>query len=205
MRIIDQSYEITRLNKEIDIEEICKAYCICYASSVPVTYTTQCDFIRKHRIHESPLEHSIMTVKFITNRGISHEIVRHRHCAYSQQSSRYCNYSNKRFGNEVTFIRDSHAIEQGLNDIWVDGLKRSEQEYLDRIKKGQKAEEARGCLPHDLATILIVSTNFREWRNIFKLRCDSHAHYQMRELMNPLLEEMRKELPCVFDDIYPHY
>lgn len=205
MRIIDQSYEITRLDKERDIAEICKSYCICYGSPVPETFEEQCEFIRKHLKHESPIEHSIMTVEFVTNRGISHEIIRHRHSAYSQQSSRYCNYSNKRFGNEVTFIRDSHIIEQGLDDIWMEGLARSEREYLHRLELGQKAEEARGCLPNDLATLLRLSTNFREWRTIFKLRCDSHAHYQMRELMNPLLEEMRKELPCIFDDIYPSY
>lgn len=201
MRIVDQSYDILRLDKERDVEMITRGYCICYNTPVPDSYKKQCDYIRKHRQHESPLEHSIMTVLFTINRGVSHELVRHRHAAYSQQSTRYCNYSNNRFGNEITFIKDSHAFKSIVDDIWQEGLRKSEKEYFTRLDLGQKPEEARGCLPNDLSTKLLVSTNFREWRNIFKLRCDSYAHYQMREVMQPLLDEVTKELPCVFDDI----
>lgn len=208
MRIINASYDILRFNKEEDVKAIANGYCICYGTTLPDTYEKQCELIRKRRDdgrypfeHGSPLEHSIMTVVFTINRGISHELVRHRHCAYSQQSTRYCNYSNNRFGNEITFIEDSASFESAVNDIWKNGLYNAEKEYFDRLNVGQIPEQARGCLPNDLATILQVSTNFREWRNIFMLRCDSHAHYQMREIMKPLLEEMKQELPCIFDDI----
>ena len=201
MKLIDASYEITRLDKVADIREICEAYCMCYATPVPDSYDAKCEFIKKHRRHESPLEHSIMTVNFTINRGISHELVRHRHTAYSQQSTRYCNYQNERFGSEVIFINDSHAYELAIEDIWKEGLKRSESEYFARLDLGQAPEEARGCLPNDTATKIKVSTNFREWRSIFTLRCDSHAHYQMREVMRPLFNNVVVELPCIFDDI----
>lgn len=201
MKIIDARYEILRFEKEVDVDIITRAYCKCYKRDVPKTYEEKCNFIRKHRKHESPLEHSIITVDFTINRGISHEIVRHRHCAVTQESTRYCNYSADRFDNQLTFIKDSHAYEDKIDDIWEEGLRRVEKEYLTRIDFGQTPEEARGCLPIDLATNIMISTNFREWRNIFKLRCDSPAHYQMREVMTPLLHELQNELPCVFDDI----
>ena len=199
MRIIDSSYEILRFDKERDVEMICLGYCICYNTPVPDTYEKQCEFIRKHIKHESPLEHSIMTVLFTINRGISHELVRHRHTAYSQQSTRYCNYSNNRFNGEITFIKDCASYKSTIDELWKEGLERSEKEYFARLDLGQTPEEARGCLPNDLATKILVSTNFREWRHIFALRCDSHAHYQMREVMKPLNEQVAKELPCVFD------
>lgn len=201
MKIIDANYEIVRFEKEIDVYAITRAYCKCYKRPIPETYDERCDFIRKHRKHESPLEHSILTVDFTINRGISHELVRHRHCAFTQESTRYCNYTANRFGNELTFIKDSHAYEDKIDDIWEEGLKRVEQEYFARIELGQTPEEARGCLPNDLRTSIMISTNFREWRSIFKLRCDTAAHYQMREIMIPLEYELKNKLPCVFDDI----
>jgi thymidylate synthase (FAD) len=201
MKLIDSSYEIITCQPEIDVRDICMAYCVCYATPVPKTFEEQCEFVRKHRHHEAPLEFSRLSCMFTVNRGISHEIVRHRHTSYAQQSTRYCNYQNGRFGSEVTFIKDSHAYESAINDIWKEGLKRSESEYFARLDLGQAPEEARGCLPNDTATKIFVSTNFREWRNIFKLRCDSHAHYQMREIMQPMFEEVKGVLPCVFDDI----
>lgn len=201
MKLINSSYDILRFDKERDVEMITRGYCICYNTPIPDTFEKQCEFIKKHRHHESPLEHSIMTVEFTINRGVSHELVRHRHTAYSQQSTRYCNYSKYMFNGELIFIKDSKTFESAVNDIWMKGLENVEHEYMSRIFAGQKAEEARGCLPNDLATKLLVSTNFREWRAIFKLRCDSHAHYQMREVMRPLFDEVVNGLPCVFDDI----
>ena len=205
MKILDASYKIVRLQKEIDVDQISDAYCMCYETPHPTSYEKQCDIIRNHRKHGSPLEHSIMTVDFVINRGISHELVRHRHTGYSQQSTRYCNFSKNKFGNSVSFIKDSRiSIDNAaLYDLWIRGLQADEDEYFARLNMGQTPEEARGCLPNDLATRLKVSTNFREWHDIFTLRCDTHAHYQMREIMRPLCEEMIRELPCIFDDIHP--
>lgn len=207
MKIIDASYTIDHFEPEEDIRRIAKAARICYKFPELKTFDEQQALVRRLRDrdpqhpHHSPLEHSSLSVDFIINRGISHELVRHRHTAYSQESTRYCNYSQKRFGNEITFIKDSASFESLVNDIWIDGLNRAEEEYFKRLDAGQSPEEARGCLPIDLKTELYVTTNFREWRNIFNLRCDSHSHYQMREIMRPLFEEVCSKLPCVFDDI----
>lgn len=205
MKIVDATYTIKRLDKEIDIREIADAYCKCCNTPLPETYEKQCELIKRHRKEGSPLEHSIMTVDFVINRGISHELVRHRHTAYSQQSTRWCNFSKNKFGNNISFIRDSRVSINNakLYDIWILGLQDVENEYFARLNAGQTPEEARGCLPNDLKTELKVSTNFREWHDIFTLRCDSHAHYQMREVMRPLCDEMIRELPCIFDDIHP--
>lgn len=202
MNIIDASYEVITFQPEIDVRDICIGYCVCYATPVPKTFDKQCEFIRNHRKHESPLEHSRMTVLFTINRGVSHEMVRHRHTAYSQESSRYCNYSNGRFGHELTFINDySIAKDSDEYRTWILSRANDEQEYFDRLEFGALPEQARGGLPNDIATKLLVTTNLREWRSIFKLRCDSHAHYQMREVMRPLFKEVNGVLPCVFDDI----
>lgn len=202
MNIIDADYSIITFQPEIDIHDICLGYCLCYATEVPKSFQDQCDFVRRHRKHESPLEHSRLTVLFDINRGVSHEIVRHRHTAYSQQSTRYCNFSKGKFGSEVTFVNDyTIAKDSKAYENWIKGREADEKEYFSQLDFGLTPEQARGGLPNDLATRLLVTTNFREWRSIFKLRCDSHAHYQMREVMRPLFEEVSGILPCVFDDI----
>lgn len=202
MRIVDADYEIIQFLPITDAFRICLGYSICYGVPIPTNFKDQCEYIRKHREHESPLEHSSMSVLFTVNRGVSHQLVRHRHTAVSQESTRFCNYHNKRFGNELTFIKDIHTINNAeAYVLWLDGLQKSEDEYMARLSAGQRTDEARGCLPIDLKTKLLITTNFREWRNIFKLRCDSHAHYQMQEVMRPLFKDVCDELPCVFDDI----
>ena len=198
MKIIKQSYKITRFNPEIDVYDICDGYCTCYHSKMPPTFEAQCEFIRKHREHESPLEHSRLSVKFFINRGISHELVRHRLASFSQESTRWCNYSKDRFGNELTFTDDETIKEFfSTNDL----LETIEQKYIDMLAAGFKAEQARAILPNNLKTTLLVTANFREWRHIFAERCTKRAHYQMREVMIPLFREVNSVLPCVFDDL----
>lgn len=204
MIIEEQSHNILLFDKEKELYKICSGYCKCYRRPIPKTFEEQCEFVRKHRQHGSPKEHGYLTVEFVTNRGVSHELVRHRHAGYSQQSTRYCNYTKDRFNNQLTFIQDSAVMAaQEYYDIWIEGLRRTEEEYFNRIKGGQKPEEARGCLPNDLKTEIQVSANLREWHDIFRLRCAPSAHYQMRELIIPLAREMKKQLPCLFDDLDP--
>ena len=198
MKIINQSYKITRFTPEPDIYDICDGYCTCYKSEIPPTFEEQCEFVRKHRHHESPLEHSRLTVKFFVNRGVSHEIVRHRLASYSQQSTRYCNYTKDRFGNEITYISDPSVEEVYPVSKVFDFL---EEQYMAMLDAGLKPEQARQILPIGLKTEILVSANFREWRHIFKERCNKRAHYQMREVMIPLYHEVNSVLPCVFDDL----
>lgn len=210
MIIEDQSYEIERWEPEEDLKLICKAARICYKSPEMADRKAMEDFIQKLRTsdpehpHHSPLEHSLLSVRFITNRGISHEIVRHRLIAVNQESTRYCNYTKDRWDSNVHFIRDTSIKEGPEYDAWLEDCRKCEEQYFNRIASREcRLDQARGVLNNDVKTELIVTTNYREWLHILNLRCDKkHAHYQMVELMTPLLNELKAELPCVFGDLY---
>lgn len=203
MKIVDQGYEINRWDPSTDMREICQGARLCYKSNPLDDYEQMDKFIRSliRRGHHTPLEHSILSVTFTTNRAITHELVRHRVASINQESTRYCNYGNDRFEHNVYFIRDTSIPEEYLND-WYEDCLLCEKRYFERLEKGYTPNEARGVLNNDVKAEIKITANYREWRHIFKLRCDSvHAHRQMVELMTPLLEEVTKVLPCVFDDI----
>ena len=151
--------------------------------------------------HEAMIEHGSVSVRFTVDRGVSHEIVRHRMASFAQESTRYCNYSNDKFGNELTFIRPYFFEDSARFSIWLDAMANAERAYFDLLKTGAKPEEARSVLPNSLKTELIMTANYREWRHFFSLRADSKAHPQMREVAIPLLRDMAKQLPIIFDDI----
>lgn len=159
------------------------------------------------RGHESVLEHVSFSVRFTTDRGVSHEIVRHRIASFSQESTRYCNYSSDKFGGDVTFIIPTFFEESHLKDgdkkyeKWVEEMMSIEKTYLNLLKDGATPQEARTVLPNSLKTEIVVTMNLREWRHFFKLRTAPAAHPQMRELVCPLLSEMKELLPAVFEDI----
>lgn len=160
------------------------------------------------------LEHSILSVRFTIDRGVSHEVVRHRLSSFAQESTRYCNYSGDKFGNEISVINIENGIaadktvrvlpvQQVLNIIteWHRAMVDAEKHYLKMIKLGATPQIARSVLPTSTKTELVVTTNYREWRNIFKLRTDVAAHPQIRAVMNSLLLELQEKLPIIFDDI----
>jgi thymidylate synthase (FAD) len=151
------------------------------------------------RGHESVLEHFSFTVRFIVDRGVSHEIVRHRIAAFSQESTRYCNYGHE---NEITTIRPMFW-QMGCGNWleWEQAMLECEKQYLYLLEAGATPQEARSVLPNSLKTELIMTTNLREWRHFFKLRTDTPAHPQMREVTIPLLKELKTKIPVVFDDI----
>lgn len=152
--------------------------------------------------HESVIEHASMSVRFICDRGVTHELVRHRLAAFSQESTRYCNYSKGKFGNELTVIHPCFLTE-GTHQykLWLDAMCTAETLYLDMLKNGAKPQEARDVLPNSLKTEIVCTANVREWRHIFRLRTSKKAHPQMRELMCPLLAEARRRVPVIFDDV----
>ena len=176
---------------------------ICYKSEDKIMGDSYDPFIRMlvSNGHEAMLEHSVMKVIFTCDRGVSHEIVQHRLCAFAQESTRYCNYSKDKFCNEITVIEPLHlANGSAYDDSWQGACLTAEQNYLQMIQDGVSPQMARSVLPNSLKTEIGVTANFREWRHIFKLRAISKAaHPQMRELMIPLYEECRQKLPCVFD------
>jgi thymidylate synthase (FAD) len=204
------------------LKRIEKAGRTCYKSEARIDPESSKSFVNNIILlgHESVLEHEKITVRFICDRGISHELVRHRLASFSQESTRYCDYQNKGLSfvippwcpdiltgsyniTEVCNLQDTMKnlpnIESQL--CWVHAMQASETMYLNLRKLGWKPEEARTVLPNSLKTEIVVSANLREWRHIFKLRTNKKAHPQMREIMIPLLKEFQKNIPVVFDDI----
>ena len=158
--------------------------------------------------HESVIEHSLITVRFVFDRGISHEMVRHRLCAFSQESTRYCNYNKGDDGinvidpGSVLFQGDGVYHRARLVD-WEQAMRYAEMGYQELIDGGAKPQEARSVLPNSLKTEIVVTANFREWRHIFRLRTSKKAHPQMREVVVPLLRELKAKpnLGLLFEDI----
>jgi thymidylate synthase (FAD) len=152
--------------------------------------------------HESVIEHEKITVRIICDRGVSHEVVRHRIASYSQESTRYCNYSKGKFNNEITVIDvRPHLVNEESFDIWFNLMLACESAYNRLIELGNSPQIARDVLPNSLKTEIVITFNLREWRHFFRLRCSSKAHPQMREVTIPLFVEMKKRIPVIFDDL----
>jgi thymidylate synthase (FAD) len=171
---------------------------VCYKSEDRITEESAKTFVKTilSRQHESVIEHFSATVRFICDRGVSHELVRHRLASFTQESTRYVNYQK----------REMEVVEPpGLNvfqhDVWVAQMLQAEKAYCALIELGLKPQIARAVLPTCLKTEIVVTANLREWRHILKLRTPFGAHPQMRELMVPLLWEMHWRIPVIFDDL----
>ena len=217
MRIIKPSYTILSDISENGIKElqfIEQAARTCYKSEDKITDDGDSAKSLVKRLiksgHEAMLEHSSLSVKFVVDRGISHEIVRHRLFSFAQESTRYCNYSNGKFGSELTFIKpyfwdadDDNVGPENMTkyDWWSYACEEAETAYLELLKNGATPQEARTVLPNSTATEIVVTGNYREWRHFLKLRTDKAAHPQMREVTIPLLRELQERIPIIFDDI----
>ena len=210
MKIIKPSYEIL---DPIDGQAILKKLeligRVSHKSEDHITETSAAPFVKKliELGDESVLEHVSITVKFICDRGISHELVRHRLASYTQSSTRYCNYSQEKFGNEITVIQpcfwDKYSAVYGG---WEIACRNAEKSYFELLKLGGATpEEARSVLPNSLKTEVVCTANLREIRHILKLRCNKRAHPQIRELMIPLLQELHSKVPVIFDDLFDTY
>ena len=156
--------------------------------------------------HESVLEHVSISVRVICDRGVSHELVRHRLCSFSQESTRYANYSRDKFGKEIVVIRPFFWEDDDEKyKTWAKGIEATEKAYLEMVELGATAQEARSILPNSLKTEVVTTCNLREWRHIFKLRCAAASHPQMRQVALPILAEFNKRLPLVFGDLYDKF
>lgn len=205
MKIIYASFEFLDDFNPVDMmKKIEKIGRVCYKSEDKITQNSSEKFIKGiiKRGHESVIEHEKISVRIICDRGVSHEIVRHRIASYSQESTRYCNYSKDNFGNELTFVKPVFWDEGSREmNIWKQQMQEVENKYIELINLGAKPEQARSILPNSLKTEIVVTMNLREWRHFFKLRTSKNAHPQMREISVKLLEKMREMLPPIFDDI----
>lgn len=205
MKIIHASYEIKDLPPADDIlRRVEEAGRVCYKSEDKITGESAGAFVRGivRRGHESVLEHVGISVRFIVDRGVSHELVRHRIASFSQESTRYCNYSGERFGGEITVVQPPF-LEPGTQPfrLWAQACEMAETAYFGLLGMGLSPQEARGVLPNSLKTEIVMTANLREWRHFLRLRIDPAAHPQMREVTVPLLEELKDRVPIVFDDI----
>ena len=181
---------------------------VCYKSEDKITEGSAEKFVAGiiKRGHEAVLEHCSFTVKFICDRGVSHEIVRHRLAAYCQESTRYCNYSKDGFGGEITVIQPCYLATFGAGyQMWKEACEAAETAYFNMLNFGCSPQEARAVLPNSLKTEVVMTANIREWRHFLKLRCSPAAHPQMREVALILLEKVHALIPVCFDDVWEEY
>ena len=182
---------------------------VCYKSENKIKRDSAETFIRNilKSGHESVIEHVSVTVRIICDRGVSHEIVRHRLASYSQESTRYCNYSDDKFGNEITVVMPcffefiNNEYDDYTYSVWYNSCKRAEDAYNVLISRGVSPQEARSVLPHSLKVEMFVTMNLREWRHFFRLRCSPAAHPQMRQITNMILNQFKQIFPLFVEDI----
>lgn len=211
MQIVNAGYEILdTLNGEDILKKIERIARTCYKSEDLIGEDTAERLVGNliKRGHEAMLEHFSFSVKFTVDRGVSHEIVRHRIASFAQESTRYCNYGNK--GGEITFIEPCYLKDSSISNwdtmygAWRAMCENAELMYLRMSKAGATPEESRAVLPTSLKTELVMTTNLREWRHFFKLRAvgvTGKPHPQMLEVSVPLLKDLQKQIPVIFDDL----
>lgn len=181
-----------------------------YQSRDKITHESSSKFVEmlRKRGHESVLEHSCLTVEFNNvSRAFTHELVRHRLASFTQESTRYVDESDFKVVIPPAQDKNEKLVELDLPDGMK--IKVSFQEWMDLNEKmyrglrkaGWKAEDARQVLPTGIKSQIVVTANFREWRHIFKLRTKPDAHWEIRQVMKNLLEDTRKKIPIIFDDL----
>jgi len=216
MKLIKPSFEILSGLSQDSLQQIEIAARTCYKSEDRISKGSAKKLVGTliERNHGAMLEFHDVTVKFVCDRGVSHELVRHRIASFAQESTRYCNYSKDKHGNQLTFIipqwldlgegdyNDASYLQfDGAKRRWLQHMGDSELDYLYLTECGWSAQKARSVLPNSLKTEVVMKTNLRSWRNFFQLRCNKSAHPQMRELAVPLLHRFQAWIPLVFDDI----
>lgn len=222
MKIVEQSAALLWVTPEPE-NAIERAARVCYKSEDKIGEGTAEKMIRMliEKGHEAMLEHASASILFVTDRGISHELVRHRLASYAQESTRYCNYSKEKFGREITVVKPPlpdgcgnpssdlpHTCPVCANigfseDAWVLSVRAAEIAYFELLDRGCKPQIARSVLPTCLKTEIVCTANLREWRHIFRLRLSPAAHPQMRELMGLALALLRPLAPTVFEEFVP--
>lgn len=203
MKIIQPSFEILPYSEYIT-KVIEYAGRKCWKSEDRIEEDSDIKFIQmlKGVNHASVLEHGSISVNFVCDRGVSHELVRHRLASYSQESTRYCNYSKGKYGSEISVIEPFFYTDRPvLYASWKRGCESAEIEYMFQLENGAKAQEARDNLPNSLKTEVVATFNPREWRHVFTLRTSPAAHPQIRQIMCPTLKRFREIWPVLFDDV----
>lgn len=214
MKVVEPSFKILTYTSPSGtdelkyIEQIAR---VCYKSEDRITIDgTSARAMAKSlsdKQHTAMMEHSLLSIKFVCDRGVSHELVRHRHMSFAQESTRYCNYSKGKFDNEITVVRPFWANPGTPEyDTWYDACFAAEGAYMSLLGYGWTPQQARDVLPHSLKTEIVMTGNYRAWYHFFELRaCDKTgpAHPQMNQLAVPALLEVKRRIPVVFDNLEP--
>jgi thymidylate synthase (FAD) len=210
--VIPVHYEILEYPANI-LQNIERAARTCYKSENKITNDSAVALVKKliDSGHHAMVEFGgWIVVKFYSNRGFTHELVRHRPPSFAQESTRYCNYSKAKFGAEITVCDPEAVLRMKVKDLdkqaafkahLIETWAICESRYMELVGMGCPAELAREGLPIGLKAEIVIGANVREWRHIMKLRTKKSAHPRMREIMRPLLADFRYRTPIVFDDV----
>lgn len=205
MRIIEPKVELINAPSYATLlSTIEQAGRTCYKSEDKITEDSAWVFVRGiiKRGHEAVIEHGSLTLRFTCDRGVSHELVRHRMVSYCQESTRYCNYSKEGFGGEITVIAPSWATKDDESYYeWRKACLRAEMAYFELLDIGCTAQEARSVLPNSLKTEVVMTANLREWRHFLRLRTAPAAHPDMRVVAGMAHELLLANYPVFFEDI----
>ncbi len=201
MKIVQPSVELLFVTPD-SAQLIEAAGRICYKSEDKITGDSADKFVKmiRKRGHESVIEHASATFRIVTDRGISHEIVRHRIASYSQESTRYCNYGKEKFSNEITVCKPS-GLTNHQEDCWILSCEEAEVSYFAMLDEGAKPQQARSVLPTCLKTEIVMTANFREWCHFIRLRAAKAAHPDIQPLAREIHRVLAGHCPPVFDDL----
>ncbi len=201
MKIVEPSVELLWIteNPERQIEMAGRT---CYKSEDKITPDSARIFAGKMREHghHAMIEHAVASFRIITDRGITHEIVRHRIASFAQESTRYCNYSSDKFENQCSFIEPPNLNEE-QKKVWEKSCLDAEKSYFSLLSAGCSAQIARSVLPTCLKTELVMTANFREWRHFIALRGTKAAHPQIRPIAGMIKDILVQHAPSVFEDL----
>jgi len=200
MKVVYPSVEIlTPIDPPALLARLERAGRTCYKSESHITSVSASKFVRGlvKSGHHSVIEHESISVRLVCDRGVSHELVRHRLASYSQESQRYVKYKH---GIEVIKPLFFRKDTLKYND-WQAAMLLAEEGYLNLLKLGASPQEARTVLPNSTKTEVVMTANLREWRHILVLRCSPAAHPQIRELMGMVRDKFQELLPEVFEEM----
>lgn len=204
MKLIEPQVFVEDYNGKEIMRRIERACRICYRSEDKITDTSYKNLLKNciNRGHESVLEHEKISAKLIGDIGTYKDLTRHRIASFSVESTRYCNYGKDKFGNELKFMKPVN-IEEGTKkyEIWKECMKNIEKSYIEMSNLGCLPDQLRLLLPHSTAAEYALTANIREWRHILSLRCSSHTHPAIRQLLIPLLLKFKEDMPELFDEV----
>lgn len=211
VKIIEPSVEIvSEINSDKMLKQIEKCARNCYKSENNITEDTTSAVKMIGKLiemgHTAMIEFADVIVNLHCDVGVYKDLTRHRHCSFAIESTRYCNYSKGKFGNEISVIKPCNMDENsGIYHTWLKAMNDMERAYMQMTEIGATPDQLRMILPHSTAASVMMKANVREWRHIFNLRCAKAAHPSVRQIMLMTLNEFHNKIPVLFDDLYEQF